>query len=267
MSVRVSVILFLATGVSGVLFNGSCPKAQGTHHSLLMSISSNDFRRVLHAVPFSVETKSYLFRKKFGVNYGLRVNFKNYNQEEYQVKLQYSKSGHFVKGNSKLGGQGQSLTLKSGIYKHAFNSSIQGIRVECHQELEEQVRVWIDDDFIFIWSCQDRINGSFDEAVIVIAKEYFPDVPGMDKKIENKLNTTARKYLGGYMLTHFNFYGIEIVWDRDDTLFPCPAVKPVPGMLIICIGLVLIFLIYVGVIIWFHVKDSFVRGRVTYLNQ
>lgn len=263
MSVRVSLILFFATGVKGVLFNGSCPDVQGTHHSLLMSISSKDLQVAFQVVPFSVEKKSYLFGKQsIGLKGGPRVNFKKDIQGGYQVKLQKRNSGVFVKGNAKLEVQGETLTFTSGIYKNASNNSKKEILVECHQELEEEVRVWIDDDFMFIWSCQDLRNGSFDEAVIIIGKEYLHlNV----QKTRSILNTTARKYLGDHMLAKINWPGFGFISTKDD--YPCPDVKPIPAMLIICIGFVLILLINVGVIVWFYVSASCVSGRVTYLNQ
>lgn len=117
--------------------------------------------------------------------------------------------GSHVEGNiSKSTNRNGSNQMTSDII---FDSTS---KLKCQDTITEEVRLWIDNSTLILWSCVDDGHGTeHDEAALVF--DYYERMPGKFVRpdvlvVMKAMNVSARKYLSDTFLD-------TIDWSRDPT--------------------------------------------------
>lgn len=224
MQTRLNLFFLWCALVGGVILPGRCPSAPPTQ-----PLIGEDNILILNGVPFAHH--SHLFQAH---------NISN----TANLELTVGNSIHlYFDKDSKRGivgrFEGIPTSYPSNNDSLKFNSTVVTIDrntreiKRCHDLLTEDIRVWADGHFIFIWSCEDVVgNKEHDEAVLILIIQLKDDIlhtiyvdenPEVFARMMSTFNESARKYLSDSLLD-------KIYWSPDmpkvtpmgyNTLFMC----------------------------------------------
>lgn len=222
------LVLLCATISQAIELPGNCPSVPPTHSPNYITFAYH--REIVHGVPFTIEHPSNLFKAFDSINV---VGFFTIalQRDQYVFNITYLNSTYFFDGSLSTydTAKDQALWLTSDIRKgHQL----------CHGPITEEIRIWDCEDLLIIWSCiaNETVN-SHDEAVLFLSKAMqaqdkdaeFYKTSADYRKIMQKINSTARKYLGDSLLLD------TIDWDQDIAdktanyvAFECPL-SPLEG--------------------------------------
>lgn len=194
-------ILFCLPIVTGITFYGSCPNLVPTHN--LRNLTLNIDAEVILGVPFSSDNPTHLFKNittsdssGYFFNLQTRIDGK---KEILKLTMGYSM------GQPKLTSQhrgvidplAESITTESSIFSPIDPDS----RIPCHKVIKEDIKIWMDGEFIIVWSCINQPK-MYDEAVLILAYpqrkfrfDYNTDGQDPFKKMIQDLKSITGKYL------------------------------------------------------------------------
>lgn len=237
---------------------GPCPAAPNTH---LPEINVQLYPETILGIGFSDENPSHVFKEITSKNsHGFEILLQKMEQS-YIVNISYTDYnrppismlncvGTVEKNNN-------SISLETEIFE-TVNESNDIVRKKCHKKIRENIRIWIEGDFIIIWSC---INGSksrdHDEAAIFLVNRpadnstsfvdrFYLTYPDKVEEMIKRLKTAARKYLSLPLLE-------KIQWPKKLPIrglvynpFVCPA--ELSEKVIISVLIVILFVIAIGTV-------------------
>lgn len=202
--------------VSAIRFPGGCPKVPSTH-----TLKKMDPLILIYSIPFSCNKPSYLFREVNGsdiVSY--RILF---NRLESSGLYEIVKVNHLPPPQnicrSLVTKNDSSLALNSTIY--IFPRTNLG----CYNPFQEEIRVWFEGSFVFIWSCvetEDLMERN--EAVIICSSAEI------SKYSTEDLRAVAEKYVSKELIHAIDLSHPANLWTEgnEDRLFTCPGESQSP---------------------------------------
>lgn len=263
-SLQVVMFLFCAVAVHGVRLPGGCPLVPATDHS---PINGTLHQELVLSVPFTDPTSTYLFKESSPKNVKswqikvVRVS-QTLTLNLHKNKAAHSFISHCYNGMSN---QSDSIALKCSIrFKDKHSTS------NCHPVIDVNVRMWLDGQFLIIWSCKENLDRYHEEAVLLVALLNSPHATyhGHGKEywqMMKRLKETVRKYLTEPLLNKIQWTG-EIGFGHssmDTDPLPCTRrmlrTKPVPMSnleIVILAAVALTIIVYVGVMVWYGHKDK-----------
>lgn len=225
MSLEMIIISFsLLITVIGVKLPGPCPKVPETHLTLH---EGNKFHKLILSVPFTKGRRSALFLE-IDVNDLLLVNFKAHLML-YKFTIEYRQESLQSIGNITFDKRNGQLRVKSRIYTSGFSYPEV---VGCHKPKTDFVKMWSDDQFTVLYSCEDISEVEHDEAVLFAKNVESSDSDllfDLQKddfyKMMEELNSTARTYLSNTFLNTIDWKPIYRPPNYNYNPFECPAVE------------------------------------------
>lgn len=228
-------IIFYTSVLSAVKLPGACPKVPPTHSYYDWDILGS---QTFLGISFSAENPSHLFKEmnhstSFGFNIGLRV--KGYLEKKLRITVTYSSNPHqgTFEGYGVLDSSNQSISLDTLVYEiNIINSK--DYPMKCITPIKENIRVWVDGDFVIIYSCINSTKTNHhDEAVILLVSQpkdidyfverYYYVYPEKVEEMLKDLKMVAKKYLSGALLA-------MLEWPRNISFeyltynpYECPA--------------------------------------------
>lgn len=189
------LILFLSGGcfpINGLNLIGPCPNVSPT-----MDKGNFYFSRIIYSIPLSgVFTPSHFFREKddlINLLPQLIERDKNFKGLYYIDRLTDHSVGHFV-WDSVENIRNRSFTLKGRIVDFSLKERL------CPDDLiEENFRMWTEDQLALMWTCKEGDNGygiEHDEALIVYLNFMTHDAV---ESFEPKVRELVKKYLGDHL--------------------------------------------------------------------
>lgn len=231
MIVVLKVLLFVLCMANAVKLPGKCPLVPPTH-SLLNHTGSPE---IVLSIPFAPGTPTYLFRRlnetfvgvpMFGItedNGTGALKLGNMFQEVSYVSL----NATVIVGQSN-----ESLLINGSIRVETGRDTWPK---ECHRPIQEEIRVWFEDQFVILWSCVDiHETEEHDEAAVLLT--YFPETAQYyfryqyERSLFNemllKLKPIAEKYLNQDLIDAMNWTAEPVVdplppWQNKLYWFPC----------------------------------------------
>lgn len=140
----------------GLVNQGGCPTAPPTHTPKKREL----FDWVL-GIPFSDRTQSNLF---IGVNPLTDEIFGILSLSLFEIELQIE-SDHSQCIRSAVG---QSISGSSKQFRRYLVSFVDKYNISTKATVIEEVRIWSEGEFLFIWSCVNLSGNTHDEAVLLI---------------------------------------------------------------------------------------------------
>lgn len=217
---------------SAVKLPGPCPKAQPTDNTLPGAGNNQKrqtyFPEILYVVPFSCLTPSYLFHEMNGF------------LEFVWMEIQTDESSFLDRIGLEIAVQGtdEFLMLVSEVDKKVKHNEYLSVTstmqifndtrftyapVPCLPELQEEIRVWIWENFLMIWSCvEDKDGSGHDEAVIL---GWFPEwtfVSTDNKILMHELKMKAEGYLGQELINTIDWNYPPQYGYKPNNFYPCP---------------------------------------------
>lgn len=224
--------------VSGIKLPGRCPKAPPSHYL------DQGTRSVIYSVPFTMENPSYLFREIYAIT-DFTIHFeRSLNIGEHfiiksitsNVSISNKCTSFAKRGNDSIG-----IISAISIDNHQLNDSL-----ECQQLIEEDIRVWYDDKYIFIWSCvENEASHDRDEAVIICAfdKTILTNITVDPQKMTKVLQNVAMKYVSEALAKEILYPSNLWISANKELLFVCPVEKQDLFVIIAIFGVVLSLLV------------------------
>lgn len=229
MSEKILLLLIIKVfATKGVLLDGHCPTVPPTHY--LPNNRTGKFYNdnfVVRNVPFETGHPSQLFRER---NHNLKAKFSyNRNEDNFYFILFYDLKdtlNRYVRSNADVypnDPEVLNMKMESEVCKE-YEEGYAPKPFSCHNTSVDEVRLWFEGQFIFIWSCTDKSTYQHDEAVIIFGPEdiYSDNPEDFDAAIKN-LKTTSQSFLHEPLME-------KIEWkylNRSDKYDPmdCPVEK------------------------------------------
>lgn len=202
--------------VQGIRLLGGCPTTLPTDTFPYTITYLNE--NIIRAVSFSPETPSHLFRD---IPYDLMPGYKvTMDVDELTLRFNYQTPDTIVVASIRYDGHAQSHILNSSIYQVNASRHHELQRMKCQPSIVEEVKLWIDEYFLFLWSCANTTHHGFhEEAVIVLDlgnKFYtFYKKPLKAEVILKRLHSSAQKYLSDPLFNQIDWSLNE--YDFDPT--------------------------------------------------
>lgn len=157
MIAKVFCLLTVAVSIShGLVTHGGCPAAPATH----MPHTRGSFDWVL-GIPFSESTQSNLFVEVNPFNRGtLVILLLSWFKVELNIESDDGQCTRSAVGTA---------TSKNDIKILKYRVSVvDKFNISSEETVFEEVRMWTEGQFLFIWSCVNLAENTHDEAVLLI---------------------------------------------------------------------------------------------------
>lgn len=199
--------LFCAAVVNGVVLPGGCPQVPASHESY---INKSLHQELILVVSFTNPSTTYLFKD---INIENIKSYQIYVEKIYNhvlIDLSITNSvpyPYYSRSHLPFQRHTEVIHLTSIIFRiKEFNS----VPSKCYDLLHEDVRIWLDGDFVIIWSCRENSMLDHEEALILVAlhKDPLYSFYGHSKEylqMMKSLNGTVRKYLQEPLLNKINW--------------------------------------------------------------
>lgn len=227
------LLLGCTSTVSGIKLRGACPVVPP---SITLSQWSTT---VLYSIPFSKDTPSYLFREITKSPIGthkIRIMRTRVLQQHHIIKEQLSPTDsvhNICRGTGYF--SNDSFHLESTIGMASDNQSL-----PCFPPIQEDIRVWVEGCYIFIWSCVDSKDDDWrDEALIIVSiddPKYLRETKDPQNRT-NELRQLARKHMSRQLAQRIDLTYPGDAWQdgNEDRLFICPGDVYTAVVIFICV--------------------------------
>lgn len=254
--VSIFTFLTIAPLVWPIHLTGPCPMVPASNFVGFSSHGYQRFPKLLAGVPFAPDRLTYLF-----------LNLSNTNRHHFKFCLEAGSQqsnapfeifiSHENEGGSNSWGYLDSDPLNISV---TLNSSVEGKRGKllysssCFKEITHDVRMWIDDLFIIIWSCIDVSHIVRDEAAILLLHDNA--IVAEFKDIIRLMKRFSEGYLSKGLMNEISWPTTERGEETPQVYFPfrCPSgnkqVIPIAALWLIAI------LILVLIAIWLIKKGQ-----------
>lgn len=261
MSSYLSLILVLITRVIvlGISLPGNCPKTAPTH---LMPEDSRREYHLIRLVPCSSDTPTHMFRK-ISLDKISELTFNVFGYKDYIV-IKYKETNEVTPNvvRSSVVLNGEWITLNSSIQIEATSEQFEPN--PCYPAIEEDVKLWVDGDFMFLWTCRNTTHETHDEAVMIIAVTYnyydYYRNRSLVEGILSNLQVTARKYLSPDLLSQidWSYHNTSHIKPQDMYYdpFKCPPIQLEKDTVIVCASIFLLFVAIIGYQLWHMIKHD-----------
>lgn len=255
-----SILIIVFSFARGINLQGSCPKVPPSQ-SIPWRLDWS--HHIIRNVPFTFDKPTHLFQDKDPkIISGFTVQFVDNSQLAESIVLAYDLTekdpSNVVRCISdKSGGI---YTLNTSIYK-LDTSTNRYLPANCINVILEEVNVWFDKDFLFLYSCTNLTNGSHDVAVIILDLEdefynYYSNRSMTEGRLRN-LTTFAKKYLSRQLLEKIDWSYPEYTPATRPYLdpFQCPSHKN-RAISYIFILVFILLLTVIGLVFWYLIKEE-----------
>lgn len=261
------LVLLSCRLVEGINLPGNCPKTPPSSQldpSRLSNLTSS--YDIIRIAPFSSDHPSYLF-KEFNVSFiphyqmTFITDHVTVMQRVLCIVWHYNSNSEYppLDIQTSIEELGDEITLNSSINYDPESRSM------CYIWITEKVKLWFDGDFLFIWCCVNAVNGTHDEAVIIISMDLKYSWDLVDKyaanKYLNRVKAIARKYISDQILNTIDWSHHELIAPKQyptHDLLKCPIVEnkgPEQREPMIIILIVVIFATITGFLVWYSLKN------------
>lgn len=219
----VTCIFILLCGVYGVILPGRCPKTPPTH------LHSNNITNGYVEEGITYSTAGFL------VLYSLRYTKDNISYVFYDPLIT---TNHFFIGDNankmctvvSLDGSNaniiSSLSTTSETKSITVNSTLK-VGTQFCKPMEEEIRLWFDGDYMFVWGCREiKVRNEHDEALIISRNHFYELTDDLTEK--EIIQKRALKYVTNELLQYIDFtinisdLGYNYTKDR---VLVCPNIK------------------------------------------
>ena len=169
---------------TALILPGQCPQHNQSRFPSIKGGLLNPNYKILLSIPFTSGTKSLMFLEDISeLNPVPFINLNHHLTERYPKMTIYQIPDTISRWSPfEPTPDNQSLTTTATF----ILEKCRNLRIR----LSEVIKVWLHEDFLFLWSCEQLESGEdHDEAALVLLKENSPDQ-------EEKLEELGPKYLG-----------------------------------------------------------------------
>lgn len=222
---RIIYQFIVVCATEAIILPGSCPDALHSH-----SLPEFETFSIIYSIPFSANKSSYLFREIVArdIKYYKIHFFQSPVHGEHQI-VKYNTIRVDTRNTctNVARANNASITLNSTISLKSPKSSQD---LECVGTIEEEVRVWFDGRYIFLWSCvDDESKEERDEAVIIgtVRDTMYPEYEVDPTKDIVELKEIASIYLSEALVNLVNLSYPDNLWEfgNQDIIFNCSEKK------------------------------------------
>lgn len=234
----------LVCAVVGIKLPGPCPKALPTHD---VEIMTRMYPRIIHRVPLSADSPSYLFRDstplQFKTYYETSLHKGVYEMVEKSVLANPKHIYH-----SELMRNPNSYTVNTTIRYQDDNST-----KWCFEPIIEEIRVYFDAGYAFVWTCLDNEDGTErDEAVVVctIVDPLYSNVTASELRRVIPLQAVAGSFMSKEIwnaIVNETDVKTAETGTREESELVCPY--PVANVVVV-VAILIIVLALLG-LIWY----------------
>lgn len=261
-SIFICLILSVCV-VKGKQFHGACPEPAPTHFYPINESDSTQYY-VLRVVPYdSSATPSYVFNNWIQNFQVIFTPSRDLNKLILEFCPDPEQSPflciHAVDGDFEY--PTNSFYLESDIYVR------RGDKEDCSKTITHLSRMWIDGEFIFLWSCTDTTtSGGHGEAVMIIGPKDVLNRNDFEKNIKS-MKATSGKYLTVPLVQAIDWTYIN--WsDKYDRLdCPVPVGNPHKKYFLPIVGVVGTFLLFsIVAVVYIYISSEWIADRM-YLTR
>lgn len=245
-----ALLYFLLRGVIAVKLPGrNCPEVPQTHRNDCIG-----YLNIMYSIPYTGDQATYLFREMNRTDVQLeRFSITPYSGRELQaLHLTDSHTKDRIVKASVVSSDGWSFLLQSDLFKNVMFA----YRVPlCPEPIIENVRVWCEYPFLFIWSCVEGESEETEhEEALLIVESYYKK-----GRKQAEVLAVAKNFISEDLLALIDLEKhIELQDGYADGLFRCPHIKGqykwAPfAMLVIVLSLI--------VLIGFNCHEYYFKGE------
>lgn len=253
------ILIIVFSFARGINLQGDCPKVPPSQ-SIPWRLHWP--HHIIRNVPFALDKPTHLFQDKDPtVISGFTVQFVDNSQLAESIVLSFDLTeedpANLVRS---IGDQtGGSYTLNTSIYK-LDTSRNRYLPANCFNVIVEEVKVWFDTSFLFLYSCATLKNGTHDVALMILDLKdefynFYSNVSLTEGGLRN-LTKFAQKYLSQQLFEKIDWSYSQYTPATRPYLdpFKCPLHKSADISLIFILVFILLLTV-IGLVFWYLIKN------------
>lgn len=252
-----SIWFFISVPLVGtVVLDGHCPNLAQTHY--LENVTWPINLEVFVGVSFSAEHPSHLFQninQSLSNGYVFTLELKlDANHTKLEILMAYIsfKLIPISKHEGIIARASEIISIESSIYSQ-LKSTIRSktISLKCHKQIKEDIRIWIDGEYVIIWSCKNGPQ-THDEAVILLGSPKRKFDFGVTTENQTAfewnirgLKTTSSKYLTKEFLSTIDWPKVPGICEPNYNPYKCPLANfQYKGMVFVLLMLLILAVLF-----------------------
>lgn len=242
------LLLFLRAVTAIKLPGSACPKVPNTHRQ---SCLPSDLQKILCSIPYTMDKPTHLFREMNNSAIELNRYLASFSpdfQAAYALTLTDRLNFKFYISSEVVSFNNKSFGLKSDVFSPKFE--LENVPM-CPTPIVEDVHIWCEDPFLFIWSCTAGLAGKDHEEALLIIEKLMKIGSTQEEVLR-----VARRFLPQDLLARINIkQPIKQQNGPAGGFFTCtqPSLKWAPYVLV---SIVLLLVVVVAICCYLTKKEE-----------